>query len=327
VSVHPEPGEQDGQRVLVILGPTAAGKTDLALQLAPLLDGEIISADSMMVYRDMDIGTAKPSPEERFRVAHHLVDIVDPDQEFDVAQFKQRAEKAIQQVAARDRLPMVVGGTPFYLRALLYDYPLDDVPPDLSLRRELRRRAREEGPEILHRVLKAEDPGAAGRIHPHDVKRVIRALEVRRSSGRSIIDRERVTPSEPCYDTLRLGLWMPRELLYRRIDRRVEAMVEQGLFEEVERLLARYGTLSATASRALGYRQVLQYLAGDLEREECLRRIKRDTRRFAKHQLTWFKREEDVEWIECGEHGREDTSDRPAAEALAAVEQWLKDVN
>jgi len=289
-------------RIVAVVGPTAVGKTDLGIDLARRFGGEIISADSMQVYRGMDIGTAKPEPAELKEAPHHLIDVASPDEEFSAGRFKRLAREAVRDIRGRGALPLVVGGTALYVRVLLYDYPLAEVPRDERLRSRLQERAREEGRHSLHGDLQRTDPDSARRIHPNDLKRVIRALEVYRITGRTMTRWRRETPRESVYDVLKLGVWIPREELYRRIDRRVDVMVDRGLIEEVRGLLQRFGDLSPTARQALGYREVIQYLRGEIDRAVCIEQIKKNTRNFAKSQLTWFRKDEDIFWIDprCG---------------------------
>lgn len=283
--------------LLVLLGPTATGKTALALHLAPPLGAEVVSADSAMVYRHLDVGTAKPSAEERRRVPHHLVDVVPPDRRFSVAEFVRAARAAVADILARGRVPLVVGGTGLYIRALVEGYPLErvPVPPDPALRERLQEEARRHGPEHLHRRLAALDPDAAARIHPRDLKRVIRALEVLAHGARPARD---VPPEATPWRVLKLGLTCPRPALYRRIDRRTEAQFAAGFVEEVRRLLAMGYRPEDPGLQVLGYRHVVAHLRGRLSREEAIALTQRDTRRYAKRQLTWFRRERGVRWID-----------------------------
>lgn len=305
--------------LLVILGPTATGKTALALHLAPVLDAEVVSADSAMVYRHLDIGTAKPTAAERARVPHHLVDVVDPDQQFSVAEFKALARAAIADIRARGRLPMVVGGTGLYIRALLQDYPFEQVaaPPDPELRRRLEEEARREGSAALHRRLARLDPESASRIHPNDLKRVIRALEVIHRTGQPPSRWRAGTAVDPGPCVLKLGLTCDRQLLYRRIERRTEQQIAAGFVEEVRRLLAMGYPPDAPGLQVLGYRHLVDHVLGRLPLAEAIARIQRDTRRLAKRQWTWFRRERGVRWV--------DVDERPAAELAALLAPRLEE--
>ncbi len=307
-------GEQ--LRVLVILGPTAVGKSELAVRLGHRYRGEIISADSMQIYRGMDIGTAKMTREEMDGVPHHMIDILPPTEGFSAGRFKALARSIIEDITGRRRLPIVVGGTALYVRALLYDYPLARAPRDPQLRKELGRQAAREGPQSLHAELEDIDPESARRIHPNDVRRVIRAIEVRRRTGRTMTEWRRATPTEPVYNALKIGLCTRRDLLYERIEERVDDMIARGLVAEVRQILDEFGDLSSTAAQALGYREVMEYLEGEVSPDECVFRIKRNTRNFAKRQLTWFRSDEDIEWVDA-------SSERAFEEASRMVSDWL----
>ncbi len=285
--------------LLIILGPTATGKTQVAVEVAAGLGGEIVSADSMQVYRELDIGTAKPTAEERRRVPHHLVDVVDPGEAFNVARFQQMALKAIRDIHRRGRLPLLVGGTGLYIRALAEGFVVGQAPPDWDYRRRLEKVAARRGTDHLHRCLSQVDPEAAREINQADLKRVIRALEVFRQTGTPKTQLEHRNPPTDL-DLLKVGLDRPREELYRRIDIRVERMIESGWIEEVRRLLNRGLEDWVASSQALGYRHLAAYVRGHRGLEETIRLIKRDTRRFAKRQLTWFRRERGVIWVPAG---------------------------
>ncbi len=300
------------QPLLVILGPTAVGKTRLALALARRLGGEIISADSAQVYRGMDIGTDKPSAAERAAVPHHLVDIRDPDEPFSVADFKRLAEAAVRDIAARRRLPILAGGTGFYIRAVTEGFSLAPPGADPALRRRLQEEAGTHGPQALHAKLAALDPVAAGRIHPHNVKRVVRALEVCLLTGRPFSSFEGDRPAgESPYDALKIGLTRHRDDLYRRIAERVEDQLRRGLVEEVRRLLEQGCSPDLPALRALAYKEPIAYLRGEVSWEEMVRILMRNNRRYAKRQWTWFRRERGVEWFNL--------SETPEAEVEEAV--------
>lgn len=300
----------------VILGPTATGKSDLALELAMHFDAEIVSGDSMQVYRGMDIGTAKLPEAERRGIPHHMLDIIDPEQPFSVADFRELAAAAIRDIQGRGKLPLLTGGTGLYIDSLLYPYNFaPETAARPGLRRELQAEYQASGAEAMHQRLAGLDPEAAGRIHPNDAHRLIRALEVRISSGRSISDIQREKPPSP-FRPLLIGLTLPREQLNARIDQRVERMIEAGLFDEVQALLSRGVSRDAVSMQGIGYRQSAAYLCSELSREEAIEQIKRDTRRFAKRQMTWFKRNEDINWFEI-DHYREEGS---LAEAAGA---WL----
>lgn len=307
--------------LIVILGPTATGKTALSLRLAPLLRAEVVSADSAMVYRHLDVGTAKPSPEERARVPHHLIDVITPDRRFSVAEFQRLARAAIDDIVARGRVPLLVGGTGLYIRALVEDYPLDRVPapPDPVLRRRLLAEAERLGPEHLHRRLGALDPEAAARIHPHDLKRVIRALEVLAHGGRPSARPASAGGGRPSpWRVLKLGLTCARPELYRRIDERARQQFAGGFVDEVRRVLAMGYRPEDPGLQILGYRHVVAHVQGRLSLDQALALTQRDTRRYAKRQLTWFRRERGVRWIDV--EGR--TPEELAALLLPLLEDF-----
>uniref|UniRef100_A0A7C2EI20 tRNA dimethylallyltransferase n=1 Tax=Ammonifex degensii TaxID=42838 RepID=A0A7C2EI20_9THEO len=278
--------------LLVITGPTATGKSAVAVEVALRVGGEVISADSMMVYRGMDIGTAKPTLAERKGVPHHLIDVVDPEENFSVATFQALAREHIREINGRGHLPILAGGTGLYIRAVVKGFSFAGGV-NQELRRRLMEEARRLGALHLHERLRTVNPEAAARIHPHNVKRVVRALEVAYQTGKPIL-----TQATPEYDTLTFGLYLEREELYRRIEERVDAMLAAGLVEEVRRLLDRGVPSEATAMQALGYKEIAAYLRGKVTFEEAVRLIKRNTRRFAKRQFTWFKREEEIRWLD-----------------------------
>jgi len=283
-------------RLLVIVGPTAVGKTALSLYLAKKFDGEIISGDSMQVYRGMDIGTAKATPEERQQVPHHLIDIIDPDDLFSVQQFKELARLKIDEITARNRLPILVGGTGLYIEAVTHDYEMPYVPENTAFRQEMRRIAETEGVLSLHRRLKEVDPKTAEKLHPNDVKCMIRALEVYHGTGRPFSELKGKGTSP--YQTLWIGLTMPRELLYRRINERVDLMMEEGLVDEVRKLRERGYHLGLTSMQAIGYKEIMSYLEGDITKEEAIHLIKRGTRKYAKRQFSWFRRLPEIHWFD-----------------------------
>ncbi len=292
----------DKPSLVIILGPTAAGKTDLAVRLAERFDGEIVNADSMQVYRGMDIGTAKPSLELRSRIPHHLIDIVAPDVNFSAADFRREASHAITDITSRGKRVFIAGGTGLYLKALLLG--LVDSPSGAGmLRRELEERARKDGNEALLAELARIDPVTAERLHPHDLVRIIRALEVYYLTGRPI-SRERSGHgfSGDFFRTLKIGLTMERRELYERINLRVDEMFAAGLVEEVRGLLARGFTPDLKAMRAIGYSQICAHLGGAYPLDEAARLIKRDTRRYAKRQMTWFNADKEIYWVEYSDN-------------------------
>jgi tRNA dimethylallyltransferase len=303
------------QKLVAIVGPTATGKTALAVALARTLDCEIVGADSRQVYRHMDIGTAKPTPEERSLAPHHLIDVVDPDQEFSLAHYLELAVAALEDVWPRGKQPLLVGGSGQYVWALLEGWRVPRLPPQRKLRRELEERAAREGAAALHGELAQVDPKAAARIDPRNVRRVIRALEVYRATGRPISYWQEKGP--PPWQTLILGLTCPRQELYRRIDARVDAMMEAGLMDEVRALLAMGYSPSLAALSGIGYKQVCQYLAGELDLATAVAGIKTATHRLARQQYTWFRLDDGrIRWIDV-------SLDAPFEEAARLVESEL----
>ncbi|WCN39729.1 tRNA (adenosine(37)-N6)-dimethylallyltransferase MiaA [Aneurinibacillus uraniidurans] len=285
------------QRVLAIVGPTSVGKTALSLELAARHDGEIISGDSMQFYRGMDIGTAKATAEERMRVPHHMIDICRPDEEFTVADFQRRTTELIAQLNENRKLPMLVGGTGLYVQSVLYEYQFSQAGQDDAYRAELEQFVDVHGREALHARLAKIDPVTAARLHPNDVKRVIRALEIHHLTGRSMAEHQERSERSP-YDLLMIGLTMDRALLYERINLRVDMMIEQGLIEEVAGLLEQGYDASLRSMQALGYKEIIAYLQGHMTREAAIELVKKRTRNFAKRQLTWFRAMKDIVWFD-----------------------------
>lgn len=293
--------------MIILAGPTAVGKTAASIRLAKAVGGEIISADSMQVYRHMDIGSAKIRPEEMEGVPHHLVDVLEPEEDFNVVRFQQMAKAAAEEIYARGRIPIAAGGTGFYIQALLYDIDFTENDGDSSFRRELEKTAEEKGGEYLHALLQEADPEAALQIHPHNIKRMIRALEFHHQTGGKISEHnEREREKESPYQYAYFVLTDERSRLYDRIDRRVDLMMEEGLLDEVRFLKERGVRRDSTAMQGLGYKELYACLDGEYPLEEAVRIIKRDTRHFAKRQLTWFKRERDVIWADKSVIGQDD---------------------
>lgn len=286
-------------KVIVVLGPTASGKTGLSIELAKEINGEIVSADSMQIYRFMDIGTAKPDEEEKQGIKHYLIDEVNPDEEFSVAKYKELAIKYIDEIINKGKTPIVVGGTGLYLNSLIYNINFSETISDWGLREELKKEAEEKGNEYLHNKLKECDPEAAAKIHPNNLNRVIRALEVYKYTSKTISFHQELSRLEPPkYDFVLIGLRMSRERLYERINKRIDNMIERGLIDEVRMLQSLGYNKSAVAMQGIGYKEVLAYFKGELTFEEVIFILKRDTRRYAKRQLTWFRRIADVQWID-----------------------------
>lgn len=302
------PPEPEAAPVVVVLGPTATGKSALGIELARRLDGEIVNADALQVYRGLDIGTAKPTPEELAAVPHHLVDILDPTERYSAGEFARRARAAIGEIRARGRRPIVVGGSGLYLRALLEG--ISPVPPgDPRIRRALRERSEAEGLAALYAELERRDPETAARLAAGDSQRILRALEVVEVSGTRLSEHIARRPyGEERLAALRLGLTLPRALLYDSIARRVARMVQRGWIDEVARLLARGISPSVPAFQAIGYREIARHLSGDWSLGDAMEETVRATRRYAKRQMTWFLKEPDIHWLDAGEIGRDPTS-------------------
>lgn len=295
------------KNLVILTGPTAVGKTELSIELARQIGGEIISADSMQVYKYMDIGSAKIMPQEMGGVVHHLIDVLDPREEFDVYRFLQMAKAKMQEIYDRGHVPVIVGGTGFYIQAVLYDIDFTQSEEDSGLRRQLEELAASQGAHALHEMLREVDPQAAEDIHENNVKRVIRAIEYFRQTGEKISEhnkeqRAKESPYNFCYFVLNDD----RAKLYERIDQRVDRMLEAGLVEEVRSLLEMGCKRESTAMQGLGYKEIIDYLQGNIDLERAVYLIKRDTRHFAKRQLTWFKRERDVIWVPRQQIGPED---------------------
>ncbi len=304
---------------IVLAGPTATGKTKYSVPLAKALGGEIISADSMQVYKEMDIGSAKIGQKEMQGVPHYMIDELMPDEEFNVVLFQQKAKAYMEDIYRRGKIPILVGGTGFYIQAVLYDIDFTDTDEDLSYREELEHLARTEGDVSLHRRLQAVDPAAAAQIHPNNRRRVIRALEYFHQSGERISEHnEREREKESPYSYVYFVLNDKRERLYEGIDQRVDQMLGAGLVDEVAGLRNKGYTKDLTSMQGLGYKEIFDYLEGNCLLEEAVYRVKRDTRRFAKRQLTWFRRERGVTWIDKSEYDYDD------AAILAAMLQQVK---
>lgn len=283
-------------RIIIITGPTAAGKSRLGMDLAQRFNGEIVSADSLQVYRYMDIGTAKPSPEEQAKVRHHLIDVVDPDEEFNAAVFLEAAGNVIENLRDQGRRIFVVGGTGLYIRVLTGGL-IDTPGPSRDLRARLRAEMARFGKGYLYEMLKDLDPASARRIHPHDSVRMIRALEALELTGESITRRQRNHAFGECrYDCLKIGVNLKREELFRSIAERTGQMIEKGLVAETQKLLEMGYGEGLKPMQALGYKHIIQYLKGRLGLDEAVEKIKTDTRHYAKRQLTWFGRDDEIHW-------------------------------
>lgn len=302
------------ERLIAIVGPTAAGKSRLALRLAPELDGEILSADSRQMYRYMDIGTAKPGREERALVPHHLIDILNPDEDFSLAQYQQLAYHTIVDIHQRGKLPWLVGGSGLYVWAVLGGWSIPPVPPDPALRRTLAERAAKGEVAELYQELMVLDPVAAQKIDPRNVRRVIRALEVTRSAGVPFSQLQQ--KKAPPFQTLIIGLTADRAELYRRIDLRVDEMITKGLVEEVKKLVNMGYGFNLPAMSGIGYRQIGLYLRGELSLAEAIQQIKYETHRFARHQYNWFRLNDSrIQWF--------DIKDEVDSKVIKQVSQFM----
>jgi len=288
------------EKVVVIVGPTAVGKTKLAVDLAKNLNGEIISGDSMQIYKGMDIGTAKVSVEEMEGIVHHLIDIRDPQESFSVAEFQSLVKPLITKINEKETLPFIVGGTGLYINSVIYDYNFLDAPTDLCYRQSLETFVSEHGVIKLHEKLKVIDPISYETMHPNNYRRVIRALEVYHVTQKSIREFQSGQPKESSYDAIIIGLTMDRTLLYERINRRVDLMIETGLIEEARALYDR-GIKDCQSVQAIAYKEIYDYIEGRLTKEEAIVLLKRNSRRYAKRQLTWFRNKLDITWFELNE--------------------------
>jgi len=297
------------KNLIIISGPTAVGKTALSIKLAKGINGSVISADSMQVYRGMDIGSAKITKEEMDGVKHYLIDILDPKDDFNIALFKQYAKEAVEEISAEGKIPIVAGGTGFYVQALLYDIDFDEsASENTSIRDELTLLAETKGNEYVHNMLKEIDPEAAEEIHFNNIKRVIRAIEFYRLTGEKISEHNKhQRQNQSPYNFKYFVINSDRSLLYERINKRVDIMIDNGLVDEVIKLKEAGLSTDNISMQGLGYKEILAYLNGETSLDEAIEIIKRDTRRFAKRQLTWFRREKDVIWINKEDYSFNDT--------------------
>lgn len=316
---------QKREKLVAIVGPTATGKTELSLELAEQFHGEIISGDSMQVYRGMDIGTAKAAPHELARVPHHLIDIISPAEEYSVALFQQSATRLITEINQRGRLPFLVGGTGLYIESVTHRFQFSQSAQDPELRDRLQRIAETEGVESLHARLAAVDPITAERLHPNDVKRVIRALEIYENTGCKMSDYQIRAEQSP-YDLVMIGLTMERKILYQRINERVDRMIEAGLVEEVRRLLDQGYSPSLTSMQGLGYKELIPYLYGEITLEKAIQDIKKRTRHFAKRQLSWFRRMKEIQWFDVTDSTRRREAVQTIKRILAGKFQQLPNI-
>jgi tRNA dimethylallyltransferase len=306
-------------KVLILVGPTAVGKTAFSIECAKRFDGEILSADSMQIYRGMDIGTAKVTPEEMQGVPHYGLDLINPDQSYSVAEYQAYADRVIREIHGRKKLPIVVGGTMLYVKSLTDHLDFTEVREDKAYREELWAIAEREGGAVLHNRLQVVDPVTAARLHPNDIKRVVRALEVYHVLGRPMSQAYSEAPPEPKYDVTMIGLRLEdRAKLYERINLRVDRMMQQGLVAEVEQLLAAGYTKDLQSMQAIGYKEIVDHLEGRLTLEEAVEAVKQGSRRYAKRQLSWWRREERIHWF--------DVSESTNSERLARICQMIEGI-
>ncbi|XXM71234.1 tRNA (adenosine(37)-N6)-dimethylallyltransferase MiaA [Lysinibacillus sphaericus] len=285
------------EKLIVLIGPTAVGKTKTSIHLAKTFNAEIISGDSMQVYKGMDIGTAKITSDEMERVPHHLIDIKDPKESFSAAEFQQLVRQKISEIHSRGKMPMIVGGTGLYIQSVIYDYQFTETPGDHEYRCILEKRVKNEGIGPLYDELLRIDPSAAKNIHPNNTRRVIRALEIFHCTGQTVSDYQSSQTDAPLYETALLGLTMDREKLYGRINKRVDLMVEEGLIKEVQ-MLYNQGVSNVQSVQAIGYKEIYEYLEGRTSLDRAIESLKQNSRRYAKRQLTWFRNKMDVTWFD-----------------------------
>lgn len=293
--------------LIVLTGPTAVGKTELSLELAQKIKSEIISADSMQIYKDMNIGTAKASQKERELVRHHLIDFLSPEIDYSVSEFQKDCDQIISELKSKQKIPLLVGGTHLYLRALLEGFMLPEIEPDYNRRQQLETLAENEGTEKVHQILAEKDKITAKKLHPNDLRRVIRAIEIYEQTGKTkSYYKQKQKQSPPRYSAYKFALIRKRENLYQRINRRVDLMIENGLVKEVKYLLEKYDHLSDTALQALGYKELISYFEGKFSFEKAVYEIKKRSRHFAKRQLTWLRKEENLILFNLEQENKED---------------------
>ncbi len=304
-------------RILVIAGPTAVGKTRFAIEAAKALDGEIVSCDSMQLYKYMDIGSAKPTALERQQAVHHLVDFLDPRDDFSVARYQQLAKEAIADILSRGKLPIISGGTGLYLNSILYDMDFAESAGDQEYRRQLEQLAASRGNEYLHAMLAEQDPEAAETIHVNNLKKIIRALERLKEGEGSVRPFSQVRESAE-YDPLLLGLTRERAELYERIDQRVDLLMEAGLLQEVRSLMDMGLSIDNVSMKGIGYKELIEHLQGECTLDEAVEKIKKNTRHYAKRQLTWFRRYDKINWLDISTFSSDE-------EAVRGMIKWLKE--
>ena len=304
-------------KIIALAGPTAVGKTKFAIRLANEFDGEIVSCDSMQLYKYMNIGSAKPTAEEMSQARHHLVDMIDPREDFSAAMYQKLAKQAIADIFSRGKLPVVSGGTGLYLNSLLYDMDFSAPPQNPQYRQELLEIAEKQGGNVLHEMLAERDPQAAAAIHPNNSRKVIRALERLKEGEGRLRPFSSIRKETEDYGVLLIALTRNRPELYDRINRRVDILVEQGLFEEVEMLMNMGLTIDNISMKGIGYKEIFEFFSGKYSREEAIDTIKKNTRHYAKKQLTWFRRYDKMNWYNISEYDNDDT-------AAEVISEWVR---
>lgn len=305
-------------KIIAIAGPTAVGKTKFAIEIAKKFNGEIVSCDSMQLYKYMDIGSAKPTTDELAQVPHHLVDIIDPRDDFSVAQYQILAKNAISDIISRGKLPVISGGTGLYLNSLLYEMDFSKSPDNDNFRKELEQISRESGGDVLHEMLRKQDPMAAERIHPNNTKKIIRALERLHEGEGSVKPFEQVRQETADYEAILIGLTRDRAELYERINRRVDILMSRGLADEVFRLIRMGLTADHISMKAIGYKELISYFNGEYPLEKAIENVKKNTRHYAKKQLTWFRRYDKIKWYNISEYPDD-------AAAIEGITGWLEE--
>nr|WP_295972458.1 tRNA (adenosine(37)-N6)-dimethylallyltransferase MiaA [uncultured Bacillus sp.] len=311
------------QKLVVLIGPTAVGKTKTSIELAKSLNGEIISGDSMQIYKKMDIGTAKITPAEMEGIQHYLIDIKEPDEPFSAAEFQELAREKICDISSSGKLPMIVGGTGLYIQSVLYDYHFSSASSDDSFRKEMEKQAHQLGNQYLHEQLLKIDRESAERIHPNNIRRVIRALEVYHCTGRTMTELQNTQQAESRYHTAIIGLTMEREKLYQRINERVDMMIQNGLLQEVEYLFSQ-GYRNCQSIQAIGYKELYDYLYGKTTLDQAIEILKQNSRRYAKRQLTWFRNKMDVRWFDVTDAEGEHVFEKKIVEISSYIEGKLQ---
>ncbi|USK40741.1 tRNA (adenosine(37)-N6)-dimethylallyltransferase MiaA [Cytobacillus firmus] len=311
------------EKLAVLIGPTAVGKTKLSILLAKRFNAEIISGDSMQIYKRMDIGTAKINEEEMEGIPHHLIDIKNPEESFSAAEFQELVRSKITEITSRGKLPIIVGGTGLYIQSVIYDYQFSDAPSDEEFRKTLEERAEREGNNVIYEELLEIDPESAEKIHPNNIRRVIRALEIYHCTGKTMSQYQEKQNPELLYDMALIGLTMDRETLYDRINQRVDIMMQEGLLEEVRSLFDN-GLMDCQSIQAIGYKELYDYFNGRVSLENAVENLKQNSRRYAKRQLTWFRNKMNVEWFDMSDSVDPHEFEKKFAEISAHIEGKLK---